>query len=177
MRTTRLMLTATALALLSACAAERKPPPPVVRPVPRPTPAPAPPPRPPADWRDVPITPGDWTYRAEATGSSARFGTPGAEPLLSLSCERAAGRLVLRRAGAAPGPVPLTIVTTSSTRSLSAVPEPAPATGLAVALAPRDPILDAMAFSRGRFMVEVPGLPPLYLPSWPEFARAIEDCR
>jgi hypothetical protein len=44
-------------------------------------------------------------------------------------------------------------------------------------IAPRDPLLDAMAFSRGRFRVEVAKLPPLYLPSWPEVSRVIEDCR
>jgi len=32
-------------------------------------------------------------------------------------------------------------------------------------------------FSRGRFMVHVDGLPDLILPSWPEPAHVIEDCR
>jgi hypothetical protein len=47
----------------------------------------------------------------------------------------------------------------------------------AAQLAARDPLLDAMAFSKGRFAVDVPGLPPLYLPAWPEVTRVIEDCR
>jgi hypothetical protein len=39
-----------------------------------------------------------------------------------------------------------------------------------------DPLLDAIAFSRGRFMVTGGGA-TLAIPSWPEAARSIEDCR
>ena len=38
-------------------------------------------------------------------------------------------------------------------------------------------LLDAMAFSSGRFAVDLPGRSVLYLPSWPEVSRVIEDCR
>jgi hypothetical protein len=41
----------------------------------------------------------------------------------------------------------------------------------------RDALLDAMAFSKGRFAVEVAGLQALYVPSYPEVTRVIEDCR
>jgi len=44
-------------------------------------------------------------------------------------------------------------------------------------LAASDPLLDEIVFSRGRFMVHVDGLPDLILPSWPEPAHVIEDCR
>ena len=177
MKATRLLLSATALAVLSACAVERKPPPaPVPAPRPAPTLAPAPPP-PPADWRDAPATPGNWSYGGGPGGTVAAFGAGTAQPLFSLTCERAASRVVLRRSGSAPGPVPLTVTTTSGTRSFTVSPSAADPTGLSLALAPRDPVLDAMAFSRGRFMVEVPGLPTLYLPAWPEMGRVIEDCR
>lgn len=40
-----------------------------------------------------------------------------------------------------------------------------------------DAALDQIAFSRGRFAIETPGLPTLVLPSWPEVTRVIEDCR
>lgn len=178
MNATRQLLVATAIVLVSACAAPRKPPPPVVAPpIVRPTPTPAPPP-PPADWRDAPITPGDWTYGAAASGSVANFGGGSLSPLLALQCDRAANRIVLRRAGSAAGPVPLTITTTNATRSFSAAPSAPPQPPeLVVALAPRDPILDAIVFSRGRFMVEAAGLPTLFLPTWPEVARVVEDCR
>lgn len=44
-------------------------------------------------------------------------------------------------------------------------------------LAAGDQLLDAIAFSRGRFGLEVPGLPPLVLPAYPELTRVVEDCR
>ena len=40
-----------------------------------------------------------------------------------------------------------------------------------------DPLLDAMAVTRGRFAVETTGLSTLYLPPWAEVTRAIESCR
>ena len=33
------------------------------------------------------------------------------------------------------------------------------------------------AFSKGRFAIETPGLATLYVPSYPEITRVIEDCR
>ena len=44
-------------------------------------------------------------------------------------------------------------------------------------LAARDPFLDAMAFSRGRFAVAVTGQPNLYLPARPDITRFLEECR
>jgi hypothetical protein len=40
-----------------------------------------------------------------------------------------------------------------------------------------DSLLDSIVFSRGRFTVEVPGLPMLVIPTWPEPARVVEECR
>ena len=176
MKPHRLLLTATALAVLSACAAPRKPPPPLAAPPPRPAPLPPPPP-PPIDWRDAPATPGTWSYRFDLTAPAAEFGSTPGQPLLSLRCERPAGVIRLRRAGAATGPLQLTITTTSARRAFTVSPEPAEPPAVALAIPARDPILDAMVFSRGRFMIEVPGLPTLYVPAWPEVARVVEDCR
>lgn len=169
----RLLLTATALALLSACAAERKPPAPV--PAPAPATAPLLPP-PPEDWRDAAQTPGNWSYRSDTGGSSAQYETAGAA-LIWLRCDSGVGGITLGRAGAAAGPVPLTITTTSTSRSFTASPKASTPPALELTLPARDAILDAMAFSRGRFMIEVPGLPALYLPAWAEVGRVIEDCR
>ena len=62
-----------ALALAGCATREPAPvvpaPPPEIAP-----PAPPPSPPPPQDWRDIALTPGDWAYRPETTGSSARFG-------------------------------------------------------------------------------------------------------
>jgi hypothetical protein len=48
---------------------------------------------------------------------------------------------------------------------------------LAADIATTDPILDAMAFSRGRVLVEMEGQQPVILPTWAEIARIVEDCR
>ena len=89
-----------------------------------------------------------------------------------MACDRARASVTLTRAGAAPGPMAL--YTTSGNRSVTATTA---VDGAAASLPARDPILDAIAFSRGRFAVELPGTAPLYLPSWPELSRVIEDCR
>ena len=49
--------------------------------------------------------------------------------------------------------------------------------GSIVPIAAADKLLDAIAFSRGRFALEAAGQETLYLPSWPEISRVIEDCR
>ena len=160
------------LVALAACVRPSAPPPAPAPVRPAPAPAPAPTPAPLAsDWRDWPITPGNWSYRADPGGSTALFGTPGSEPRLTLRCDRQAQRLILSRpdSGAATS---LTIRTTSTVRALPVQPGT-----LSVTFAPRDPLLDAMAFSRGRFLVEAAGAPYLAIPAWAEVARVTEDCR
>jgi hypothetical protein len=71
----------------------------------------------------------------------------------------------------------MTIRTETVTRTLDSAPTVARNTLLTASVAPADPLLDAMALSKGRFAVEVEGLPPLILPSWAEVSRVIEDCR
>ena len=166
---------ALALVLLGSCAG---PPPPVaappVRPAPTVRPQPAPQPLAPAsNWRDAPITPGDWQWGTIGGTSTARF----ASGALELRCDRASGSVLLIRPGSASGPVPVTVSTTSTRRTVTAQPFAGPPAQMVVTLAAHDDLLDAMAFSRGRFAVEVAGLPPIYAPSWPEVSRVIEDCR
>jgi hypothetical protein len=128
-------------------------------------------------WRDAPQTPGDWSYRATAEGSAAHFGTPQSGASLSLLCQRASRTVQLVRAGAASGAVPITIRTTNSDAMLNGQTQAGAAPGVTVNIAATDPLLDAIAFSRGRFAVEAAGLPTLYVPAWPEIIRVIEDCR
>ena len=173
----QLPLAAGLAALTAACVAPPRPVPvpvPVHVPLPPPRPAPAPPP---ADWRDAPQTPGDWRWSATGTTSQASYGAAGAAPLVTLTCDRTSRTVLLARAGQASASVPMTVRTTSSLRLLSSDPAAGRPGGITTRLAPRDPLLDAIAFSRGRFTVEVAGLAPLYLPSWPELSRVIEDCR
>ena len=163
--------------LVAACSSTPTPAPtPVPTPVVRPAPTP-PPIRPAVNWRDAPITPGDWTWGMVGGKSVASFGASGAAPLLTVTCEKAAGEVRLARSGSAAARVAMAVTTTSSTRPLVSDPALSLPGQVAATIKSRDPLLDAMAFSRGRFMVEVAGLPPLYLPSWPEVSRVIEDCR
>jgi len=177
----RLSVSVAALLALAACSDAVIPPspaPPVPVPAPAPSPAPAPAPAPPAsaDWRDWPLTPGEWTYRREAGGSAALFGRAGTAAELTLRCERAQRRMVLARAApAGAAPVNMNVRTSSLARTLAM--QPAAPGALAATLSPRDALLDAIGFSRGRFVVEGGGQPALVVPAWAEVLRVIEDCR
>lgn len=179
-RSARLGMAAALAALVAACAAPPPPAPSRPVPTPRPTyrPPPAPPPLPPAaDWRDRPITPGTWTWTLFSGASSARFGQPGGATLIELRCDRARGSVLMIRPGTGRDPTATSVTTTTGTRPLSARPAGGATPMLVVTIPARDPLLDAMVFSRGRFAVETQGMAPLYLPTWPEVARVVEDCR
>jgi hypothetical protein len=115
--------------------------------------------------------------------SVARYGRAGEEPLLTLTCDPQARVILLRRAVSLTGPTPLVITSTMTRRTLTASADTSgdfdgiAGAAAGVSFAPGDRLLDAIAFSRGRFMVEIPDFPALYLPSWPELTRVIEDCR
>ncbi len=156
------------------------PSPAVAAPVPV-TPAPAPPPAPAprltGDWRDWPITPGTWVYRQDDRGSIALFGTPRADAEVTLRCDKRAHAIYLSRRGAAPGNAPMTVRTTSLTRVLPTQPTGGTLAYMAAALSPGDGVLDAMGYSRGRFVIEQATLPTLVIPAWAEILRVTEDCR
>jgi hypothetical protein len=133
-------------------------PPRVVLPPPAPTPSVA--------WIDAPLSAGSWTYRQ---GGSAAFGPPGS-PTLVIAC--AGSRIRIERHGATGGV--LTVRTSSEARNLPATVQ---AGALVAELAASDPLLDAIAFSRGRFSVEAPGTVRLVIPAWPAAARVVEECR
>jgi hypothetical protein len=159
----RIAALAALLATASCVPKQEKPAPEPVaqRPAP-PAPAPAPPAAPPPapGWEDAALAPGDWTYRADSAGSEALYGA--GTPLFSVRCEASSRRVALSR----PGAGEIVVRTTSTERSLASAP-----------LAANDPLLDAIVFSRGRFAVEASGQARLVIPSWPEPARVIEDCR
>ncbi|MCW3796917.1 hypothetical protein OMW55_03745 [Sphingomonas sp. BN140010] len=116
-------------------------------------------------WRVAPVEAGNWSWRAVPGGSEAAFANAAGVQFM-LRCNLASRTVTLLRSGAPVG-TPVVVRTTSLERTL-------PATGM---LGAQDRLLDAIAFSRGRFSVEVAGVPRLIVPSWPEPARAIEDCR
>jgi len=188
MRGRTAILIAAPAALLGACVPRASTPAPApvaappVRPLPQPQAAPpvrTPPPAAPiivttGAGAAVPIgarSAGAWTYRREGPAQSwALFGSA-ASPAFQVAC--GVGRSVdLVRIGAATGP--LTFRTTSDARTVPAAPGPL---GLTARVSAEDPLLDALAFSRGRFTVEAPGATALVVPTWPELGRVIEDCR
>ena len=180
MPTTR-QLAALPLLALAALAACVSPPPPAPAPAP-PAPAPRPAPPPPAptysNWMDAPQTPGDWYYIPEQGASIAAFGPAQRQPWFALRCDMATHAVSVGRTSASTVSQPMTIRTETATRTFAANPAQGSVERLvATSLPAADPFLDAMAFSRGRFAVEVTGEPTLYLPSWPEVTRVIEDCR
>jgi len=128
--------------------------------------------------REAAQTPGTWTYTAEKGGTAARFATPGAMPLVVLRCDTARHMVVLLRPAASTSPVAASISTSSGARNLTASPAAnVDPRALAIELDPRDRVLDQMAFSKGRFTLDISGLPTLVLPAWAEVGRVIEDCR
>jgi hypothetical protein len=174
-------LSAAALFVLAGCASQTEAPapaPPVVVPAPVPAPAPAPTPVS-ADWRDWPLTSGSWVYRQDERGSIALFGQPGEEAQVTLRCDRARQRLYLSRRGeaAAGNPPRLTVRTTSTARTLAVLPTGGTPAYLAAELQVSDTLVDAIGYSRGRFVLEGASLPTLVIPAWAEILRVAEDCR
>ena len=110
--------------------------------------------------RSLPIATGQWAYVVSATGSETRFGTH-----IAIRCDRTTRTVSIYQPNLPDSS--LTIATSELIRSL-------PAGGRLIA---NDPLLDAISFSRGRFLVSSGSGAILAIPSWPEAARSIEDCR
>lgn len=162
--------------LLASCVA---PPPPAQRAAPVPPPVaaqPAPTPRLSADWNDWPFAVGDWVYQRDDRGSIALFGPAGQNAVVSLRCDLQNRRIYLSREVTAPGQR-IVIRTSSSMKEFAAKPTGGTPAYLATEIMPMDAILDAMAFSRGRILLETDGHSPIILPAWAEIARIVEDCR
>ena len=155
------------------------PSPPVqTRPAPIATPAPAPAPAPVStNWLDRPASDGDWYYRSEGNRTLALFGGEETEADFILRCARGSGVVEFAHAGEATSPLAMRVRTETAERVLTARPDGGALPYIVAAVPARDPLLDAMALSKGRFAIEVAGAEPLYLPAWAEVTRVIEDCR
>jgi hypothetical protein len=118
---------------------------------------------------------GNWTYTRTADGSEATFIDSAAQPQLSLRCTRSTRRLTLLKPANAAAAA-LAVWTSAEARALPASFNLATAR-LSAQIGTWDPLLDAIAFSRGRFAVSASGQQALVVPAWGEVARVIEDCR
>ncbi|NBC35136.1 hypothetical protein GTZ99_01025 [Novosphingobium sp. FSY-8] len=168
---------------LSACDEAAAPvisaPPPAPAPTVAPV-APPPPPAPTVPWTQAPISAGAWSVGSGAVPPQAAY--RGAEGAFALRCDPARGGVVLERSAAAGGPAPfipqIEISTATQKRTLNAAPlATGGAIGVQAVLPVGDRLLDAMAFTRARLMVAVPGMTPLYLPADPAVGRVVERCR
>ncbi|WFL76596.1 hypothetical protein P7228_11385 [Altererythrobacter arenosus] len=158
-------------------------------PTPAPSPSPTPAPTPIAtaapvvqrsleNWLDAPQTPGDWRYSSGSRISQASFGIGANASSFTMTCIAANRAVRLERAHQSPANIAMRIRTETGERLINAQPLAGAREGVVFAqLASGDPLLDAMAVTKGRFAVEVEGMPTLYLPSWTEVSRVIEDCR
>lgn len=127
------------------------------------------------DHSNSPVAQGSWTHAATAGGLEASFRNTAAQPQLFLTCNRAARQVVIARPASAAAPF-LQVWTSSASRNLPASFNPA--TGrLSATLPAQDPLLDAMALSRGRIAVGVAGQAAIVAPAWGEVTRVVEECR
>lgn len=170
---------------LAACASSVVPDIAVPAPAPTPTPTtvatPTPAPleiAPPAydNYMDAPHTPGTWTYVDDPSETLGLFGTSARNPVFIIRCDKETGRVGLGRRSAQLGTQEMKVETETATRTIAA--RSLGDTSLVVAeLDPRDPLLDSMAVTKGRFAISTPNAQSLFIPAWVEVSRVIEDCR
>ena len=102
----------------------------------------------------IPLT-GSWSYAA--TGGEATFLNSSAMPQLTIRCDRTTRRVSMSKPATAAVPF-LNVWTNSATRNVPASFDPA-TRRITIQLAAYDPLLDALAFSRGRFAIIAAGSP------------------
>jgi hypothetical protein len=118
---------------------------------------------------------GSWAYASRTDGSEASFADSSGNPQLTIRCTRSTRRVTILKSAVAASPT-MWVWTSSQIRTLPATYDSA--TGQVSAdLQAYDPLLDALASSRGRIGVSTSGLAALVAPPWAETARVIEDCR
>jgi len=118
---------------------------------------------------------GSWTYAATSDGSEASFSNTTGQPQLTVRCTRSTRRVAILKAATTASPS-LWVWTSSLQESLPATFD-ATAARVSVDVGAYDPLLDAIASSRGRIGFSSTGLQTLVVPPWPDVARVIEDCR
>ena len=127
------------------------------------------------DFSYWPVSPGRWTYRAVTGGSEAAFVDGAGATRMVIACGKLTRLVTLSRISAAPASS-LSFWTSSDSRNLASRFDQ-PSGRIIAQVGGMDPLLDAIAFSRGRFAVSMPGSPALVLPAGIEIAHVVEDCR
>jgi hypothetical protein len=130
-----------------------------------------------ADWIDAPLTLGNWAYENRGSLSLAVFNETGRGAMMAIQCRAPSREVWLVMAGQAVASPTMQVRTETTTRAITAQLSVSERSNVTATLTGSDPLLDAIALSKGRFAVETEGLPPLILPTWAEVTRVIEDCR
>lgn len=118
---------------------------------------------------------GTWAYSDNGDGGEAVFTDANAQPQLSLRCVRSTRRVILSKP-ATTAATTLNLWSSTATKSFPASFDASTAR-LTTQIANWDPVLDAIAYSRGRFAVAAGSQQPLVVPSWSDITRIVEDCR
>jgi hypothetical protein len=165
---------------LASCAVPSPEPAPQPQPPRSTEPAPLPPTpqivQPQGHWTDWPMEAGQWVYRIDDRGSIALFGQPGRDALITLRCDKGLRMTFLSVAGVT-NFSRMTVRTSSTSKTVETKNTGGKPPYVAVAIAPTDPILDALAYSRGRVAFEPYGDKFIAIPLWSEIGRVVEDCR
>jgi hypothetical protein len=118
---------------------------------------------------------GEWSYAQVADGSEAVFTNISNDPQLWVYCSRATRHVSISRAATGPAAA-MNVWTSSATRAVPSSFNPTSGR-LTIDFTNYDPLLDAIATSRGRLGFAIGDGPALVVPAWAEVARVIEDCR
>ena len=123
---------------------------------------------------DMPIA-GSWSYAGTAQGSEVTFIDSASRPQLTIRCTRATRRVSVLKPAPAAAPY-MWIWTSSQVKNVPATFDASSARVVAE-MAAFDPLLDAIASSRGRIGFSTSGLAALVVPPWADVGRVVEDCR
>ena len=127
------------------------------------------------DYSYWPVSPGAWNYSTVTGGSEATFVDTSNTVRVVMACGKLTRLVTISRISAAPAAT-LSFWTSSATRDLSARFD-VNAKRVIAQVGASDALLDAIAFSRGRFAISMPGSPALVVPAGTEVAHVVEDCR
>ena len=128
-----------------------------------------------ADFSYSPVLPGTWIYRSVTGGSETAFVDGAGSTRMLISCGKLTRLVTISRISAAPA-ASMSFWTSTVTRDLASRFDQ-PSGRVIAQVGGLDPLLDAIAFSRGRFAVSMPGYPALVLPAGGEVGHVVEDCR
>jgi hypothetical protein len=123
---------------------------------------------------DMPIA-GTWTYAPTSDGSAATFVDAASRTQLTIRCTRLSRQVTIAKPASAAAPF-MWIWTSSQVKNVPATYD-ATSAQVSASFTAFDPLLDAIASSRGRIGFSTSGLAALVVPPWADVGRVIEDCR